>query len=689
MFHPCLLSLGGVIVLAAALMAQPTVPDRAHVRGSAEPTGKRVESAAKKLAAGQSNEALDDLLRILDDAGDDLTTIDGSHFVPARWPVQSLLASLPPTTLATYRDRIDGPARVLLEAARKNRDLAPLWAIQERFFVSRPGEEALRLLGDRLFERGEIHTAERVWSRLVPSSQPDLAYPSPSATAAAGDLARLVLAAIFQGETGRAKSLLEELKSKHPDASGSLAGVTGPFASTLESLIAKPPTFPSDHRLPRSWPTLGAGPSRESRITGTLPRHWPSRPTWTLVLPPLRPVVKSDRGALPLPEYEPLLLNGRVLVSDGTQVFSIDLRTGERRSTLLQLEGPPGPPPSGSTRLFVRGTHANDRGLAESTIVSLAIPGPSARGEAATPRRLWSVTAPAADDGVEQEFLGPPLTANRRLWAVLARNEGGRVVHSVVCYEPSDSLEAPARPAWLTEICDASPATTNGSEMRRNTPTLAGRNVVVCSHAGAVVALDASTGRRAWAYRYARTASPGLTNLPDLAPPTYHAGRVFVAPADSDRVFALDAETGEKLWESGPCEGAHILGVTGGRVIVSFVGRTPGLRGLSIRNGSHRDPEGWVQQRSSLPRAFGSGLVSEDAIFWPTKSGLFVLHPDTGEPLAPPLRPYRDTTDTLQPSACFGPIAFADGCLIAMVPTQVGGIRRDQVWGYVLEPESR
>ena len=38
-------------------------------------------------------------------------------------------------------------------------------------------------------------------------------------------------------------------------------------------------------------------------------------------------------------------------------------------------------------------------------------------------------------------------------------------------------------------------------------------------------------------------------------------GRVFVAPTDAERVYGLDGETGQELWESGPTEGAQILGV--------------------------------------------------------------------------------------------------------------------------------
>ena len=82
--------------------------------------------------------------------------------------------------------------------------------------------------------------------------------------------------------------------------------------------------------------------------------------------------------------------------------------------------------------------------------------------------------------------------------------------------------------------------------------TLAGRYVVYASHAGAVAALDARTGRRAWTFRYPSAAvmTPAGNALPrDLAPAVYADGRLYVAPADYDRLLCLDLETGRLLWE--------------------------------------------------------------------------------------------------------------------------------------------
>src|SRR5207249_3280692 len=104
--------------------------------------------------------------------------------------------------------------------------------------------------------------------------------------------------------------------------------------------------------------------------------------------------------------------------------------------------------------------------------------------------------------------------------------------------------------------------------------SLAGSQIVYCSHSGAIAAVDASSGRHTWSVRYpsrgTRTAD-GLPSTRSLAPCMYHADRLYVAPLDFDRILCLDADTGHLLWESTPVEAIHLLGVAGGRLIFTAV----------------------------------------------------------------------------------------------------------------------
>src|SRR5581483_5228391 len=120
-------------------------------------------------------------------------------------------------------------------------------------------------------------------------------------------------------------------------------------------------------------------------------------------------------------------------------------------------------------------------------------------------KELWRVRPPAGDGKAPIVWEGAPLVAGRRMWAAYSRFEGGRVVHGIACFDPADPGEAPDRPAWAADVCDSPVSLGSEGRTRHELLTLAGRNVVFCSNDGAVIALDAATGRRAWGFRYPRS----------------------------------------------------------------------------------------------------------------------------------------------------------------------------------------
>ncbi|MDB5312711.1 MAG: outer rane biosis protein BamB, partial [Gemmataceae bacterium] len=520
----CAATLAVLVLGPAPARGQPgPVAEPAALRGESAQTRKRLSEAEQKLVGGKAADAVDDLQRILDEAGDDLVSVDGRHHRPARWVAHQILAKLPPDMLQTYRDRVDEPARKLLDAARRDRDPRPLWQLLDRYFVSRPGEEGLLLLGDLLFERGEFRTAELLWRRLLPDAAADVPYPAPK-TDPAAVLARGVLAAIFQGEQDRAKAELGVLRAKHPTAAGVFAGKTGPYADTLQAFIDHPPPVVPDPVGGRAWPTFGGDPGRTGRVHGAIPVHWPTRPTWKAPIPQ----DKSDNRSPPArpPFGHPVIAGGRVYLSDGSRVTSFDLRTGgmgvvpvapqaaladpDRRQNDPGRKASDPDPCSSLTaaggRLFarlgqpvVRAPESSKVGKAaeESAIVCFAPPANPGRN-APPMRELWRVAPPAAEGKGPGVWEGTPLVAGGRMWVALARFEGGRVVHAVAGFDPADPDRAPDRPAWVVDVCDSPlpPAPDGQSRARQELLTLAGRNVVLCSNGGAVVAVDAATGRR-------------------------------------------------------------------------------------------------------------------------------------------------------------------------------------------------
>ncbi|HEY3788621.1 MAG TPA: hypothetical protein VGL71_07190, partial [Urbifossiella sp.] len=116
-----------VLALSGALAPAQPAPEPAALRGESPQTRKRLAEAEQKILGGKAADAVEELQRILDEAGDDLIGVEGKHHRSARWVVHHILAKLPPEVLKTYRDRIDESARKLFDAGRRDRDPKPLW----------------------------------------------------------------------------------------------------------------------------------------------------------------------------------------------------------------------------------------------------------------------------------------------------------------------------------------------------------------------------------------------------------------------------------------------------------------------------------------------------------------------------------------------------------------------------------
>lgn len=666
-----------VLLFATGATARAQMADPANLRGDSGQTRKRLAEAEQKILAGQAADAIDDLQRVLDEAGDDLITVDGKQYRSARWVAHQILAKLPPDALKGYQDRLDAPARKLLDTAKKTRDPAPLWQLLDRYFVSRPADEALLLLGDLLFDRGEFRTAQLHWRRLLSDGNGDITYPGSRADPAA-IRARIILASIFQGDTEGAAAELTAFKAKHPDARGTIAGRDGPLADTLQSVLDAAPRVPPAGVTGTDWPTFGGDANRTAHVGTRLPSQWPANATW-------RQPLRLDRftPSARQPFGHPVIVGGRVFVTDGEMIRGFELMTGK---PLLDFVLPqpaghdPGNPNSCPTltaagdRLYVRlgpvtirpptGTKSAKPG--EDTAIVCLAQTVKADGSAGL-KELWRVRPPVGEGKAPVVWEGVPLVVGRRMWAAFSRFEGGRVTHGVACYDPADAVEAPDRPAWVADVSDSSVSLDSEGRTRHELLTRAGRNVVFCSNDGAVTALDAITGQRAWGFRYPRSRKAEANRAPDPAPAVACDGRVFVAPADGERVYALDAETGRLMWESGPTEGAQILGVAAGRLIVAVAGPVRGIRGLDLATGSYRAPEGWLHHTGLL--GYGRGFVTDDLIAWPTRNGLYFLRPGDGSEIWTP------------PSYTGGPlgnVVYADGVIVVVTPTQVQGFLSDR-----------
>lgn len=671
-----------LVSLAPPVPAQvPTA--RLHGETEAAQTRKRLVEAQQKLAAGQTADAVDELLRVLAGSGDDLVQLpDGSH-QPARRLVQRVLVGLPADALKGLRDRIDEPARNLFEAGRTARDPKPLRELLDRYFVSRSAEPALLLLGELAFERGDFAAAERYWRALLPpASDTALSFPQPTVDPARVSALGL-LAALFAGDVDRVTAELPAFRKNHPTAAGRLAGTDGNYAETLAKLLADPPRVPPESD---GWTTLGGNPSRDGRTGTPLPRFYPNQPKWKTAIPrdkndDDRPKPASVAPAKAL-AHHPVILNGTAYLADAGRVFAVDPRTGAARVAFDVRTLPKSPSfeaaelakpnllnadfalTAADGKLYARlgnlvpltaGQGDGERPrLAESLLVRLE---PEKGGPDLGLKATWTAPPPAKDAAWE----GAPLVADGVVLAAFTRVENSRRFHAVAAFRPPA-----AKPVWVAEACDVDANQADDFPHRHELLTRAGGSVVYATHTGVTVAFEVATGRRAWAFRNPPAGRPPVGGSPrDLSPAVAHGGRVFIAPADGDRVYALDADTGDKLWESGAAvQVDHLLGVARNRLIAAVHGPTKGLRGYAVADGRTDEPFGWKHLNGIA--SHGRGLLSDNLVLWPVGDKLEFIDPTGGDRLMRGL------------PGPFGNLAYADGVLLVATATEL--------WGYRLDP---
>jgi outer membrane protein assembly factor BamB/tetratricopeptide (TPR) repeat protein len=701
-----------LVCLTNPLRAQP---EPARPVGTLFGEEKRAldELATADRAAGEKKwgEAVRRYQQILAESGDLLVPVGGGRSLPARWVVHQKLATTDPAGRKLFRDNVNDSARKLLEQGAAARDPVILERIVADTFCATPAEQALHLLGDLAMERGDFEAAERWWRMLArPASREagkddadkptfELVYPDPADGGAAAR-AKQILALLFQGATDHAKEELKAFRQKHAAAEGQLAGRKGMYADVLQQLSdtdahrALAPTAAG----PVAWPTFAGGATRNSVLPAEATPYWPDTPHWRVTLPG-DPTGKPHRDSDPPPgtgsasrslAFEPVIAAGHILIADTARVLAfqettgklvseyrhgdknklpetIDLRVPSRTDAryTLTVDG---------NRVYARlgaqpmkAAENNKPHEIDTAIVCLGLDR-GATGDV-TLRYRWQIRGRMLDTEPSALFEGAPLVAHGRLFVAKTRFEGRQSVTAVECYD-ADAPEGRDEPPplrwkqdlWGIDVAGPSEPTRH----RHDLLTLAGPFVVYCTHSGAIVALDAASGKRAWAYRYPTTAAKPLDGtLPrDLCPCVFAQGRVYAAPSDSDRILCLDALTGEKVWESSPAHVVQLLGVARGRLFVTLGGYPQGIRCYHVGKGTPL----WTKPDEGDRATFGRGFLADRWVFWPTRFGLKVLRQDDGEP--------EDSGSGPEP---WGNLALGDGCLIVATPTEVWGFVPDRL----------
>jgi len=706
-----------LLLAAVPLFAQPDAPKGGSLPGEEKRTRDDLDNAAKLAADQRWDDATRRYQQILAESGDLLVPVDANRSLPARWIVHQRLAALPPEARKIYRDRIDDTAKKWLEQGSAQRDVRLLEQVIAEAFCSSAGEQALHLLGDLALERGEFESAERYWrmlarpaSRLKPPAEKkpedppsfELLYPDPKDKGALAR-AKQVLALALRGEKDQATAELLAFSKLHQSEEGFLAGRKGKYAEILQALLKADERWNQAAAVPAgsTWHTFAGDPSRNYRLANVHSPYWPDFPLWQTPLP-TDPAAKAHRetdpplgtGAASLAlAIHPVIVPGYVLVADSLRVTAYHLLTGKLAGQYdhrhdkdnknavpeaLDLRLPSHNDARytltvAGNRVYARlGATAmkppddnNKPGESDNWLVCLGLER-DAGGEMKLQYR-WQIRARMLDTDPVALFEGTPVAHEGRLYMARTRFDGRQVVTSIDCYDadaPDGRKEPPPRrwqqDVWIMEQGKASEAVRH----RHDLLTMAGPFVVYCTHSGAIIALDATSGKRMWAYRYPAAVGkqPDGVLPRDLCPSVYAAGRIYAAPADADRIFCLNATTGGKIWESSPVNVVHLVGVARDRLFATLGGYPKGIRCYDTARGNIL----WTKPDEGDRAPHGRGFLTDQWVFWPTRQGLKVLRQEDGEP--------QDASSSTEP---WGNIAFGENCMIVTTATEM--------WGFIPE----
>src|SRR5262249_36523420 len=245
------------------------------------------------------------------------------------------------------------------------------------------------------------------------------------------------------------------------------------------------------------------------------------------------PVAEAGANVVSVPDqarslgYHPVIVGPLVLVADQLRVVAFDAVTGRAEVwfDLSKMDGKIGASVKAAAEVRTTLTVADGRVYAR---LGRTLIGPDQGGESwlvclsveagADGRRLCWARKAGDVGGAPAVFEGTPLVQDGRLHVAVTSFQAGRTVTTVRCY--STRAMGPDGPSllWEQELCQTQEFKSGQQRGLHHLLTRAGPLVVACSHSGAVVALDAATGRRAWAVRYPPSSQPKPSWPRDLAP---------------------------------------------------------------------------------------------------------------------------------------------------------------------------
>ena len=659
---------------------------------------KTLETAREHIVESQWEPAVAILQELIGSSGDTLVPVEPGRYSNTGDYCHLLISQFPAAGLAVYRSRVDAQAKEWFETGRLTRDDSMLRRVVDLAFNSAFGDDALWLLGELAFERGQYALARQYWSLLVPSRAPKpavvaelgqppskqpgyLTHPDPFVSTDEV-LARLVLCSIFEGDRSRAVSELAVCRTQFPDSTGMIAGEAGKLVDVLSDVLVE-----SD-QWQRAEPSMdvSVAPGGQANRSGH-PEQNPATDQliWRRSLPRNRFAGPSSRAAMESenpPPYFPLVSGGAVFLCGPDSVFAFELATGGAKwpigddvtgriyTNILERPVMPHLPSAGLAwytlcvsdgRLYARMgppvmRRSRNEGNTFSEIVGLDI----AQRES---ELVFHVTSDVLDPEAESpeatswSFEGSPLVSDGRVY-VSARRGFPEDETLVACFDADSS-----RLLWRRRVCASlKNASDRFNLIGQNLLTLGDDRLFLTTGTGAVAALDAEDGRLIWVVTYQSDGDETAHEVSDprrhgLVPCVFHQGIVYVTPDDSNLILALDATTGQPVWRQRfPDRVLHIAGVVNRRLIlcgqsVWAVDAVTGQPAWPEKIG-FADPAG---------RGYGRPALSRDFLYWPMRDEILRIDHRSGR-IAGRIRMREDFGQS------GGNLVIADGRLLIAQP---------------------
>ncbi len=656
----------------------PLPPAQAVVLPANTYARQKLEAARDYIKTQAWGEAVTVLQTILDAKDDQFLPAsrpsrDGKLLVYStglRAEAERLLAGLPPAGREFYNAQYGPKASALLKDARAGEETTLLAEVVRRYLYTDAGAEAAERLAGHHLDRGGRAGAAYYGHLLA----------RPGAELSPLSLFKAALAFRLAGDAAREGRAWKRLQERAPDGLR-LGTRTLDFAG----LRAEADRLARQRAFPASWSVFRGDAARDARGDADLPLLETLWTADTLGDKSPREWVENgvkgvERAGRPLlPGSFPIATPGRVVYRGHDGLHAADLATGRelwRRPSPLSLDAVAR---DAGKAVNVRnwlesyggaahfplvnatvGTLSTD-GLRVFAVEDLPLPppphliqppdgasrpsfGPLANAVFANRLRavdldtgelLWEKGGRGTGELNGGFFLGPPLPADGRLYALLERDGDVRLV----ALDPArGDVVWSLKLAGLRDRVLLDPA----RRLRGCHLTYADGLLICPTDGGAVLAVDPLTRGLAWAFLYpSKKPAPqegtppfNVSELDDAwrpSAPVVAEGRVLLTPGDADTVYCLDLRAGTPLWQAGRDGDLFFAGVQRGRVVLVGAGRT---RALGLADGK----QAW-ERPTGVPS--GQGAAGDGVYYLPLKAstetggpGVLALDMASGRALA-------------------------------------------------------